>query len=271
MGKKKKQEKTEHGTLDLKLPNCLSYTRVMGSNAYGYATPESDLDVRGFYVESIQDILNPLRSEKHKSIRSFAEFSAVSMKNFQGVSPAGFDVSIHSARNIFALWAKGSPEAFELLMGIEAFMRGNAMNHTASTYEVPEEALCLLAREKHVFFTKRYRSSCFGLLTSDMKKLQHAQENYDEQKSRKLLANALRVSGFLLQYLRYQFFELDSWEQPCFTIRSGDVSFRDAKAMVVENMKNAEAESVRYLADNVDEERVKLLFLDFLRMCGVYE
>ncbi len=257
-----------------KLQNCKFYIRIMGSKAYGYELPDSDFDVRGFYVQPWQDMVNPMSDLNGKVVRSFESLNGIcdlnSILQDSHYLPAhpNVDVCIHSARQMFALWAKGSPEAFELLMGMDRWSCGYSVDRASVESSVGWAVQALLAKERHHFFSLKFVSSTLGFLESDRKKISHAKENYDEAKARKLVANMLRLSGNAVYYLKHHFFELDDWAQACYDIRTGHTSLHEAMRMIDSNLlqiKKLRAKSL--LPKEVDPGRIGEIFANVIEMC----
>lgn len=246
-----------------KLQNYKSYVRTMGSKAYGCDVPGSDFDLRGFYVQPWEDIVDPMSDANGQVIRS-AEEVRLGVSNLPPLED--LDVCIHSARRIFNLWAKGSPEAFEMLIDLQPNACGYAYNRAPD--KISREAEVLLCKNKHIFFSMGFVRSSLGFLEGDRKKAAHAKENYDQAKAQKLVANMVRLSGNLVDYLHLQHFELDNWAVTCRDIRSGEIDLHEAMKMVDSNLSQAKKLRARsFLPKDADPEQIKSLFSALIMEC----
>lgn len=235
----------------------------MGSKAYGCDVPGSDFDLRGFYVQPWEDVVDPMSDANGQVLRSTEEVR-LGVSNLTSLEE--LDVCIHSARRIFNLWAKGSPEAFEILIDLQPDAYGYAYNKAPD--KISHEAEMLLCKNKHIFFSMGFVRSSLGFLEGDRKKAAHAKENYDQAKAQKLVANMVRLSGNLVDYLRLQHFKLDNWAVTCRDIRIGEIDLHEAMRMVDSNLSQAKKLRARSsLPEKVNPLEVKELFAKLVREC----
>lgn len=111
---------------------------VVGSQAYGLATPDSDVDLRGIFTYPLRDIL---------SIQSLEET----------IDTHEPDITLHEVAKFARLAAQGNPNILELLW---------LNNYTALT----EEGYMLIGI-RHAFFSQQIRQRYIGYALSQAKRL----------------------------------------------------------------------------------------------------
>lgn len=112
---------------------------IVGSQAYGLATPESDIDKLGVFVAPNKDILGMQPVQETRVTND----------------P---DVTLHEVRKYLALAAKGNPTVLELL-----FLR---------SYSVMTDVGELLIENKDAFLSQRIRKTYGGYALQQVKRLE---------------------------------------------------------------------------------------------------
>ncbi len=117
----------------------IAYLTYAGSIAYGTNTETSDVDIRGFYQESIEDIITG--------------------KSKETISDSVSDTVVFSLRKFIRLCKNANPNVLELL--------GTKDEHIIFMNEVGK----LIRDNKELFITKKVYESFGGFAYSEMQKL----------------------------------------------------------------------------------------------------
>lgn len=136
---------------DPRLGKNIAYLTLAGSIAYGTNTEQSDTDIRGFAVESVDDLLTG--------------------KAFEQVEDRTTDTVIYGLRKFFHLCAGGNPNVIELL--------GTKPEHILYMNEVGKK----VRDNAEIFLSKRAFKSFAGYATAQLRRLQNAlaHDSYPER------------------------------------------------------------------------------------------
>lgn len=136
---------------DPRLGKNIAYLTLAGSIAYGTNTEQSDTDIRGFALESVDDLLTG--------------------KAFEQVEDRTTDTVIYGLRKFFHLCAGGNPNVIELL--------GTKPEHILYMNEVGKK----VRDNAEIFLSKRAFKSFAGYATAQLRRLQNAlaHDSYPER------------------------------------------------------------------------------------------
>ena len=136
---------------DKRLGKNIAYLTLAGSISYGTDTEKSDTDIRGFAVESVDDLLTG--------------------KAFEQVENKTTDTVIYGLRKFFHLCAGGNPNVIELL--------GTKPEHILYMNEVGKK----VRDNAEIFLSKRAFKSFAGYATAQLRRLQNAlaHDSYPER------------------------------------------------------------------------------------------
>lgn len=137
--------------------NCI-YLSVVGSQAYGTATKDSDTDLYGIVIPPKRIIFPSLQGvilNFDKNIESFDQFRAehISYKQQE------YDITIFNIVKIFRLMADANPNAVELL-----FTDTDCILHRTSIGNTIRE-------NRHIFFSKKMFHTFMGYSYSQLSKI----------------------------------------------------------------------------------------------------
>ena len=124
-----------------RVPN-LAYLSVAGSRAYGTNTPDSDTDVRGFFMDSLDDMLGMTGGKEQYEDKAT-------------------DTVVYSFRKFVKLVADCNPNVVELL--------GTKPEHHVLTSKVFDN----MVANKHLFLSKRAFYSFSGYAVSQLRRLEN--------------------------------------------------------------------------------------------------
>ena len=241
------------------------YTALSGSRLYGTEHSGSDYDIRGFFVPSRQDLLSPFDTKSGRVMRSEkVHLDAVGTKRD---ASRNYDVCVHDIRTMFTLWAKGSPEQLELLMGIPK-ARNLELDHSS----IPEEALVFLWCNRRQFLSKKLLGSHRGFINqcmSDMRKYNGLEEDY---KVKKLASTAVRLGLQATALLAVGDFDPEENREILRPIVFGQASFDEVMDLVDRNQKKLNLLAKKNpieLPDAPDYEILESVYCKFLRKCDV--
>ena len=136
---------------DPRLGKNIAYLTLAGSISYGTDTEKSDTDIRGFAVESVDDLLTG--------------------KAFEQVEDRTTDTVIYGLRKFFHLCTGGNPNVIELL--------GTEPEHILYMNEVGKK----VRDNAEIFLSKRAFKSFAGYATAQLRRLQNAlaHDSYPER------------------------------------------------------------------------------------------
>lgn len=197
---------------DERLGKNIAYLTVAGSIAYGTNTADSDIDVRGFAVESMNTILTG--------------------KNFEQVEDLKTDTVIYGLRKFFKICAACNPNAIEML--------GTNSEHILYIDEIGRK----VRDNVEIFLSKKAYQTFLGYATAQLRRLQNAlaRDSYPQiEKERHMLKSIQSMMlasqrEYALKNSSIQFELLDSpredFEKEIFiTIKSERVPLRNFLAM----------------------------------------
>ena len=132
----------------------IAYLTYAGSISYGTNNENSDVDIRGFYKESFEDIL----VGNSKDI----------------IEDSSADTVVYSLRRFIALCKNSNPNVLELL--------GTKDEHILFINSVGK----LFRDNKHLFYSKRAYRAFGGYATAQLRRLQNAlaHDHYDDDEKR---------------------------------------------------------------------------------------
>jgi len=246
----------------MKFEDTESYVRVMGSRAYGCAAPDSDIDIRGFYVPTISEMIDPLRS-KFRTIRSSDYFKDLFLETQK------LDVCVHDVSSMFKLWTKGSPEAMELLMEM---LEGAGAEEglMKERHSVPEDAIEVIRTNAQLFVTMNVKSCYHGYINAELKRLKHGKENYEKSKTLKVLSTIVRLSENLRSMLKRGAFSVSGNGDILSKIRNGEVSHDDTMSIIQDNMREISKLSAKSpLPKKPNEQAIREVFYEFSLLAGI--
>lgn len=136
---------------DPRLGKNIAYLTLAGSISYGTDNEKSDTDIRGFAVESVDDLLTG--------------------KAFEQVEDRTTDTVIYGLRKFFHLCTGGNPNVIELL--------GTKPEHILYMNEVGKK----VRDNAEIFLSKRAFKSFAGYATAQLRRLQNAlaHDSYPER------------------------------------------------------------------------------------------
>lgn len=136
---------------DPRLGKNIAYLTLAGSISYGTDNEKSDTDIRGFAVESVDDLLTG--------------------KAFEQVEDRTTDTVIYGLRKFFHLCTGGNPNVIELL--------GTEPEHILYMNEVGKK----VRDNAEIFLSKRAFKSFAGYATAQLRRLQNAlaHDSYPER------------------------------------------------------------------------------------------
>lgn len=222
----------------------ICYLTYAGSIAYGTNTADSDVDIRGFYQESLADIISG-------KVKDTIEDSAA-------------DTVVYSLRHFVSLCKNANPNVFELL--------GTRDEHVIFINDVGR----LFRENKHLFYSKRVFKTFGGYATSQLRRIQDAlaTDSYAELRHRNRKKDAAHFFKDAMHLIRLYLMGIDLLEGRGLqtyrekdldllrAIRNGDVKIDEIFAMAEtfeEKMKVAYANST--LPPNPDVDAInKLLY-----------
>jgi len=140
----------------------IAYLTYSGSIAYGTNTETSDVDIRGFYQESIGDII----TSKSKDTITFSSEDTV----------------VYSLRKFIHLCKNANPNVLELL--------GTKDEHVIFMNDVGK----MIRDNRELFFSKKICNAFGGYATAQLRRLQNAlaHDAYDEEEKREHILKSIR-------------------------------------------------------------------------------
>nr|DAK26515.1 MAG TPA: putative nucleotidyltransferase [Caudoviricetes sp.] len=224
---KKSTVKNEYSDLNLsgKIPT-LEYVTISGSRAYGTNTEESDLDLRGFFMDPVNSLLGVKKSfEQHESKKP--------------------DVVIYSFRKFVRLLIKGSPNIIELL--------GTSSKDRIFVGKVAET----LIQNKDMFLSRDLYQSFNGFAAHLQRfTLFYEKGNYDAQKCVMHMFRILFMGTEILQSG-----EINTWREKdkdfLLSVRNGKIPSTKISDYADEAFKKMrEAYVLSRLPEKLDEDRI---------------
>lgn len=212
----------------------LEYVTISGSRAYGTNTKESDLDLRGFFIDPVDDLLGIKESRQQYELRE----------------P---DVVIYGFRKFVRLLVKGSPNIIELL--------GTSSEDKLFAGKVAER----LIRNKDMFLSRDlYRS--FNGFAEHLQRfiLFYEKGSYDARKSVTHMFRILSMGTEILQDG-----EINTWRGKdkdfLLSVRNGKISAAKIADYTDEAFKKMrEAYVLSKLPEKLDEDRINQYVVDQL-------
>lgn len=197
---------------DERLGKRIAYLTISGSISYGTNIASSDIDVRGFAVESMDTILTG--------------------KNFEQVEDFKTDTVVYGLRKFFKICASCNPNAIEML--------GTKPEHILYIDEIGRK----VRDNVEIFLSKRAYSTFVGYATAQLRRLQNAlaRDTYPKiEKERHILKSIQSMmlscqKEYALKNSSIQFELLDSpredFDKEIFvTVKSERVPLRNFLAM----------------------------------------
>ena len=173
-----------------RVPN-LAYLSVAGSRAYGTNTPDSDTDVRGFFMDGLNDMLGMTGGKEQYEDKAT-------------------DTVVYSFRKFVKLVADCNPNVVELL--------GTKPEHHLLTSKVFEN----MVANKHLFLSKRAFYSFSGYAVSQLRRLENGLSFRDGkvENVEKHLVESLNMEVMQKEDVFYTVAELGNFIE--FSLNDGD-------------------------------------------------
>lgn len=194
--------RTDHNLL-----NNLQYVSLAGSHSYGTATPDSDVDVRGWYFSSLSDLLG-LDGGKEGQM----EFLAT-------------DTVFYSFHKIIRLLAKCNPNIIELL--------GVKPEHIIYCSPLAK----MVMKESEMFLSKLAFVTFAGYATQQLRRLENAlaMDHYPQEEKEKHILRSLEAES-LASTDAYALFNKDNYMR--LYLADSDKEGYDQEIHIDLNLKN---------------------------------
>lgn len=229
---------------------------LTGSNLYGCAMPDSDTDLRGFFVEPGEYLIGRKRFEQHDDKVN--------------------DTVIWGVRKFFSLLEKGSPNTIEILFA--------PSDNVRSSTEIGEKILSA----RSLFVNRRLTDTIRGFASSEWRKAQLLTKNRETGEvyfSPRVVGAKRKDSHAEFGYcLKNAYHSIRLLEEGIELLKSGTITFPRPNANELRNIRNGVmalgaisekiealskefevAEAVSILPADPDFKAIDALYLDLIR------